>query len=184
MRKKVKNNKGFTLAELLIVVAIIAVLVAVSIPIFTAQLEKAREATDIANFRAAKAAFIVAVLDGTITADKADRPFYYHADTGLVDEKKPENPYGEGTKANPFNTHEGLDVYPRPYEAAGDYTSAFISATYKKKLKGDALEINWEGATVFTDTGAQSAPGISLFLDEPISKMSGPTDTETNTTYP
>ena len=35
-----KNEKGFTLAELLIVVAIIGVLVAISIPIFTSQLEK------------------------------------------------------------------------------------------------------------------------------------------------
>ena len=40
------------MAELLIVVAIIAVLVAISIPIFTSQLEKSREATDAANFRA------------------------------------------------------------------------------------------------------------------------------------
>jgi prepilin-type N-terminal cleavage/methylation domain-containing protein len=37
-----KNNKGFTLAELLIVVAIIGVLVAISIPIFNNQLRKAR----------------------------------------------------------------------------------------------------------------------------------------------
>ena len=37
-----KKKKGFTLAELLIVVAIIAVLVAISIPIFTSQLKKAR----------------------------------------------------------------------------------------------------------------------------------------------
>ena len=49
------NKKGFTLAELLIVVAIIAVLVAISIPIFSSQLEKAREATDMANIRAAYA---------------------------------------------------------------------------------------------------------------------------------
>ena len=48
---KKKQNKGFTLAELLIVVAIIGVLVAISIPIFTSQLEKAREATDAANIR-------------------------------------------------------------------------------------------------------------------------------------
>ena len=49
--KKQYWNKGFTLAELLIVVAIIGVLVAISIPIFSGQLEKAREATDAANIR-------------------------------------------------------------------------------------------------------------------------------------
>ncbi|MBP3900533.1 MAG: prepilin-type N-terminal cleavage/methylation domain-containing protein [Blautia sp.] len=53
MRKN--NKKGFTLAELLIVVAIIAVLVAIAIPIFTSQLEKSREATDAANIRSAYA---------------------------------------------------------------------------------------------------------------------------------
>lgn len=50
-----KNNKGFTLAELLIVVAIIAVLVAIAIPVFTSQLEKSREATDLSNVRSAYA---------------------------------------------------------------------------------------------------------------------------------
>lgn len=49
------KNKGFTLAELLIVVAITSVLVAISIPIFSSQLEKSREATDLANVRAAYA---------------------------------------------------------------------------------------------------------------------------------
>ena len=59
---KRKQNKGFTLAELLIVVAIIAVLVAISIPIFTSQLEKARVATDQANVRSAKAAAAAAYM--------------------------------------------------------------------------------------------------------------------------
>ena len=58
-----KNNKGFTLAELLIVVAIIAVLVAIAIPVFTTQLEKSREATDVANVRSAYAGVVVAWLD-------------------------------------------------------------------------------------------------------------------------
>lgn len=48
---KARRKKGFTMAELLIVVAIVGVLVAISIPIFTSQLEKAREATDAANIR-------------------------------------------------------------------------------------------------------------------------------------
>lgn len=56
MIKKIRNNeKGFTLAELLIVVAIIAVLTAIAIPVFTRQMEKSREATDLANVRSAYA---------------------------------------------------------------------------------------------------------------------------------
>ena len=61
MFKKI-NKKGFTLAELLIVVAIIGVLVAISIPIFTAQLRKARLATNQANARAAYAATVATQL--------------------------------------------------------------------------------------------------------------------------
>jgi type IV pilus assembly protein PilA len=73
MLKRLNKREGFTLAELLIVVAIIAVLVAVSIPVFTSQLEKAREATDAANLRAAYAEQNAALLtwDGkTAIADK------------------------------------------------------------------------------------------------------------------
>ena len=64
---KRNNNKGFTLAELLIVVAIIAVLTAIAIPVFTAQLEKSREATDLANLRSAYAEQMTNILtwDGT-----------------------------------------------------------------------------------------------------------------------
>ena len=62
MISKLREKKGFTLAELLIVVAIIAVLVAIAIPIFTTQLEKSREATDMANLRSAYAEVIAANL--------------------------------------------------------------------------------------------------------------------------
>ena len=60
-----KNNRGFTLAELLIVVAIIAVLTAIAIPVFTSQLEKSREATDLANMRSVYAELMTAVLTET-----------------------------------------------------------------------------------------------------------------------
>ncbi len=52
---KRSNKKGFTLAELLIVIAIIAILVAIMIPVFGAQLNKAIAATELANVRAAYA---------------------------------------------------------------------------------------------------------------------------------
>ena len=56
-----------SLAELLIVVAIIAVLVAISIPIFNSQLEKAREATDEANIRSIYAQLSADVLTENAT---------------------------------------------------------------------------------------------------------------------
>ena len=68
LKNRSKDKKGFTLAELLIVVAIIAVLVAIAVPIFSGQLEKAKEAADAANLRAAYA--IAAVQ--AIGADGAD----------------------------------------------------------------------------------------------------------------
>ena len=63
--RKMKNSKGFTLMEMLIVVAIIAVLVAVMIPVMTNQLERSREAADAANIRAAYAEVMSAALVGT-----------------------------------------------------------------------------------------------------------------------
>ena len=49
------SRKGFTLAELLIVVAIIGILVSISIPVFTNLLERSRDAASIANIRGAYA---------------------------------------------------------------------------------------------------------------------------------
>jgi len=55
MRQKVNSKKGFTLAELLIVVAIIAVLVAIMIPVFGQSRARAILAKDVANLRSAYA---------------------------------------------------------------------------------------------------------------------------------
>lgn len=69
------NKKGFTLAELLIVVAIIAVLVAIAIPVFTSQLEKAREAVDLANLRTAYAECTTDVMtNGSTSSYKLVKP--------------------------------------------------------------------------------------------------------------
>ena len=77
MKKLMKNKKGFTLMEMLIVVAIIVILVAISIPVFTSQLNNAQVATDEANLRAAKSiAANQYLLDGTTGS------FLYAADNG------------------------------------------------------------------------------------------------------
>lgn len=55
LKEKLNNKKGFTLAELLVVVGIIAILVAVAIPVFSSQLRKAQDSVEAANIRSARA---------------------------------------------------------------------------------------------------------------------------------
>lgn len=70
--RKMKNSKGFTLMEMLIVVAIIAILVAIMIPVMTSQLERARETADLANLRSAYAEASVNALSDTTGAGKSN----------------------------------------------------------------------------------------------------------------
>ena len=65
---KKMNKKGFTLIEMLVVVAIIAVLVAIVIPVVGNSTEQAKEAADAANIRAAIAQVTTTALQGgTVT---------------------------------------------------------------------------------------------------------------------
>ena len=60
---KKENKKGFTLIEMLVVIAIIAVLVAIIIPTVTSATTKASAATDAANLRSILAVANTVLLD-------------------------------------------------------------------------------------------------------------------------
>ena len=89
--RKMLNKKGFTLAELLIVVAIIAVLVAIAIPVFTTQLEKSREATDMSNLRAAYAEVMAEYLSNGATVPAAGIKATVNARQTIADWQNTEN---------------------------------------------------------------------------------------------
>jgi len=72
MRERMRNKKGFTLAELLIVVAIIAVLVAIMIPVFGKSRAEAILARDTANLRSIYAEAITDAMSSDSTTVSID----------------------------------------------------------------------------------------------------------------
>lgn len=111
------------------------VLVAISIPVFTSQLEKSREATDLANLRAAKAEAIVAILDGTA---KAGEPVYYDASTGtFVKDESAATKVGKGTAATVSGVAYTTDpVYTQFGYNGGDVAGHSITAKYTVPTDG------------------------------------------------
>jgi len=60
------DTRGYTLFELLIVIAIIAVLAAISIPVFSENIEKARRTADIENARTIYTEVNTLIVDGKL----------------------------------------------------------------------------------------------------------------------
>ena len=128
-----KNNKGFTLAELLIVVAIIGVLVAISIPILAKQLERARLATNQANARAAYAATITKYIDDGMPVKSEPICYTFNVSTGKLESKGAVN---YGCKVRAYETGPGItDI-----SAWQPTTLANITSTRKHTLGSDVYK--------------------------------------------
>ena len=67
--KKLTNKKGFTLIEMLVVIAIIAILVAIIIPVVSSATDKAAAATNAANLRSIKAEATTELISGVANED-------------------------------------------------------------------------------------------------------------------
>lgn len=137
LKKKMKKEGGFTLIEMLIVVAIIAILVAVSIPLVNSALDKAQKATDAANERAAKASAAILVFDNQLTA----AAMYYDIEAGEI---------------------VTMPAKPKTYGKCSEHKGGYLTA----KLENKKIMIEWAGCTntdldgtgMITDTPDTSAP--------------------------
>ena len=65
INKKEKKNRGFTLVELVIVIAILAILVGLLAPQYTKYVERTRKSADASNMEQLVKAFEVYAADGT-----------------------------------------------------------------------------------------------------------------------
>jgi len=116
--KKIKENKGFTIAELLIVVAIIAVLVAIAIPTFTSALNKARHETVTANVRSKYAEHVADYLDNNAsTAAWASLKAASGSISGatITGSKNSDNTVGTVTISGPGDFTDIINIDPAVY---------------------------------------------------------------------
>ena len=156
------NKKGFTLAELLIVVAIIAVLVAIAIPIFTNQLEKSRESTDLANARSAYAAVMTSAAADDTTSSLYQGDGTYQMTISPLKQTK----YGWTTKI------DEIEIGGIPSTAWEGEPKAEGSCTVSFNTSTSTVTINWGGSGGGASGGDDSGEGGSS-SDTPVSLDSG-----------
>ena len=145
MKKKWTKSSGFTLAELLIVVAIIAVLVAISIPIFTSQLEKAREATDLSDVRSAYAEVMMAAISDDTTATYSKDPNQtIHKSNGLYSVTvSPLHQEQDNWQGNMDLNVGGVSSKDTTHWIGTPKAAGSCEVSYNPQ--GDSVVLNWSG---------------------------------------
>ena len=130
MKKERMNNKGFSLVELIIVIAIMAVLIGVLAPQYLKYVNKSKVSTDITNAEEIANAVNVAIADGQLTSDSSITGAGGTAVTGI--ENLTSLPYSSVDKTLSWSvtytvkdgvtsiTLGGKKIYPDPaeYQAA------------------------------------------------------------------
>ena len=151
------------MAELLVAVAIIAVLVAIAIPVFNSQLEKSRESTDLANVRAAYAQ----VMNAAITEDKQaqyEGNQIYNETTGVYSARVPLKQKKDDWESYPITIAEVTVTKAQPTNdrwtgcpGAGGSCTVSYSAT-------GGVVFDWSGGTASGTPPSLQGAGITLSL--------------------
>lgn len=143
LNKKQKNNKGFSLVELIVVIAIMVVLVAVLAPVFTRYIESSRRSTDVQNANS--------IADGVL-ADAADGQIFKSGTSYTVSGTAPART-ATGTAAKGLPTAIADDIKTKGNAVGTDKSFTF---SYDEKTNKCAVFVEGDTTDLTTETGAQA----------------------------
>ena len=142
---KMKNRKGFTIVELVIVIAVIAILAAVLIPTFSGVISKANESSAKQQAASAEKIALAMSANGTlpdrtgIVIYKEDEPayFYEYKNNKLTDVEKED--IVDGHPVTGYTTTLGSIIVSNEYFANDDGTITASRAFTETLKKADSL---------------------------------------------
>lgn len=137
LRERKKDNKGFTLVELVIVIAILAILVGILAPQYTKYVEKSRKSADASNMDELVKAVQVYAVDNAITSTDNNSTT---VTIQLTKDGVKGAMTGDGTNAKPSNL-KNTDIATEAFEA-------YMPNWKNVKLKSQ----KWEGNPTVTLT--------------------------------
>lgn len=166
--KKFGSKSGFTLVELIVVIAILGILAGIAVPAYSGYIKKANEAADYTQLDAIKTAAVFAYTDKQVKDGKYDEVDV--AEINVTGEKAsatvtvtPPAAAGATTAANPVNVTEGVKDY---YDLANfEFKSGAGSATWRKTATTSEAA-GWT-LTPKTTNGGNNQPGTGTPGENP-----------------
>ena len=150
MKKMRKNNKGFTLVELIIVVAIIAVLSAVAAPQYIKYVERSRQGVDASTLEEVRHAVEVEV--GVVGAPSSDEYVVIGGDGAFVES-------GNNGAVTTFSGFAQVKDVVGP--SLTFKSKAIADETFKIKITATTGVVAWDGANANPANATGSAANVA-----------------------